>query len=363
MNSIGFAFQTNQLALWIAVGAAVLAAIVFTLRWLERRRETRLGHFVELALASRLLPGYDAVFRKPLVWFTVAGFAAMLVALAQPHWGEVPTELYHQSRDVLVCLDISESMNADDLAPSRLERSKQKVQALLRKNPGDRFGLVIFSGAAQMICPLTLDHGYFQAVLDAVDTDSISAEGTDISAALRTAIESLQEQDAIAGVNEAAFRSIVLISDGEQVQGDAAAYAHSIGDYARFFVVGVGHPNGALVTFSVPTGRGRQRTQLDPHLSILDEKALLQIAKAGGGAYVRATPDNSDIEELNNVIQSLAARETAGGVKMSLSNRYQWPLGVAIACFLLEGVWLVLLPHLRERRAARTELTPETYYA
>lgn len=353
----------NQLALWLIVGAGILAGIAWTLRMLERRRETRLGHFVELALASRLLPGYDAVFRKPLLWLTVGGFAAVLLALAQPHWGEVPTDLYQQSRDVLVCLDVSESMNADDLAPSRIERAKQKIQALARKNPGDRFGLVIFSGAAELVCPLTLDHAYFQAVLDAVDTDSMSVEGTDISAALRTAIESLQEQDEVAGVNEAAFRAIVLISDGEQVQGDSPAYAHSIADYARFFVVGVGHPKGAMVSYSVPTGRGRQRAQSEPHLSVLDEKTLSQIAKAGGGAYVRATPDNSDIEELDNMIQTLAARETAGGVKFSLSNRYQWPLGIAFLCFLLEGAWLVLLPHLRQRRATRHEPGPETFYA
>lgn len=359
----GFAFPMNQLALWIVVGAAILAGIAWTLRALDRRRATRLGHFVELALASRLLPGYDAVFRKPLVWLTLGGFAALLVALAQPHWGEVPTELYQQSRDVLVCLDISESMNADDLAPSRIARAKQKIQALVQKNPGDRFGLVVFSGAAELVCPLTLDHGYFRAVLDAVDTDSMSVEGTDISAALRTAIESLQEQDEVAGINEAAFRAIVLISDGEQVQGDAPAYAHSIAEYARFFVIGVGHPNGAMVSYSVPAGRGRQRTQLEPHLSVLDEKSLSQIATAGRGAYVRATPDNSDVEELNSMIQTLAARETAGGVKLSLSNRYQWPLGIAIACFLFEGIWLVLLPYLRERRAARFEPGPETYYA
>lgn len=353
----------NQLALWLIVGAVTLAVIAWALRALERRRETRLGHFVELALASRLLPGYDAVFRKPLFWLTMGGFTALLVALAQPHWGEVPTELYQQSRDVLVCLDVSESMNADDLAPSRIERAKQKIEALVRKNPGDRFGLVIFSGAAELVCPLTLDHAYFKAVLDAVDTDSLSIEGTDISAALRTAIESLQEQDEVAGVNEAAFRAIVLISDGEQVQGDSPAYAHSIAEYARFFVVGVGHPNGALVSYSVPTGRGRQRQPMEPHLSVLDEKTLSRIATAGGGAYVRATPDNSDIEELNQMIETLAARETAGGVKLSLSNRYQWPLGIALACFLLEGVWLVILPHLRERRAARTQPGPETFYA
>jgi Ca-activated chloride channel family protein len=361
--NFGFAFPMNQLVLWLAIGAAALAALAWALHALERRRETRLGHFVELALASRLLPGYDAVFRKPLFWLTLGGFAALLITFAQPHWGEVPTELYQQSRDVLVCLDVSESMTADDLAPSRIERAKQKILALLAKNPGDRFGLVVFSGAAELICPLTLDHPYFKAVLDAVDTDTMSIEGTDISAALRAAIESLQEQDDIAGVNDAAFRAIVLISDGEQVQGDSPAYAHSIKEYARFFVIGVGHPNGALVHYSTVRPGGRQREATEPHLSVLDEKTLARIATAGGGAYVRATPDNSDVEELNAMIETLAARETAGGVKLSLSNRYQWPLGIAIASFLLEGAWLVLLPHLRERRAARTEPRPEIYYA
>lgn len=361
--NFGFVFPTSQLALWMAAGAVVMTALALILRALERRRERRLGQFVELALASRLLPGYDAVFRKPLFWFTLGGFGALLLAFAQPHWGEVPVELFQRSRDILVCLDASESMNADDLAPSRMERAKQKIVAFQRKNPSDRFGLVIFAGAAELVCPLTLDHAYFLAVLDAIDTDSISAEGTDISAALRAAVETFQEQDEIAGMTETAFRAVVLISDGEQVQGDGPAFAHSIKDYARFFVVGIGDPKGSLVNFSVPTSNPRQRQPMEPHLSVLDEQTLSLIATAGGGAYVRATPDNSDIEELNKLVTALAARETAGGVKLSLSNRYQWPLGIAIACFMLEGFWLVLLPHLRERRAARDESATENRYA
>ena len=99
------------------------------------------------------------------------------------------------SRYFLVCFDISESMRATDLLPSRLERAKQKVVTLVDNSPGDRFGLIAFTGAAGLQCPLTLDHGYFKAVLGAVDTDSISREGTYIAAALAGAVDVFKDED------------------------------------------------------------------------------------------------------------------------------------------------------------------------
>src|SRR5690606_517243 len=145
------------------------------------------------------------------------------------HWGQSWVNIERGSRDVLILLDTSESMNAANPLPSRLDRARQKIEAMLASNPADRFGLIAFSGAAALQCPLTLDHGYFRSVLSAVGTDVLSEEGTDITEALRTAIAVYEDDIALTGEENRHGRAIMLISDGEQVSGDAVSIAAEIG--------------------------------------------------------------------------------------------------------------------------------------
>ncbi len=355
--NIGFSFPNGQLHWWLILGIALMAIVVYALRRLDTRREGRIHRFVELHLAPRLLEGSELSSRKPLFWCTTLGIGFLLLALAQPHWGESFEEIQRQSHDVLICLDISESMNATVPLPSRLERAKQKVQALIARNPNDRYGLVAFSGAPQLMCPLTLDHGYFMSVLNAVSTRSISYEGTNIAAALEECVKTFKEQDDVSGVDESDFRAVLLISDGEQIEDDAVALASSVKDYAHFFVIGVGDPKGTLVELALPARRRNAKPQpaLEPHLSKLDEPTLTRIATRGGGGYIRLTPDNRDIIEIDSLIREIASRDTFGGVQINLVNRYQWPLSLAILFFFLEGAWLVCLPILRHRLGAAEE--------
>lgn len=351
MDTIAFAFPLRQLHWWLGLAVAVLALIVVGLRALERRHRARLGRFVAADLAPRLLAGYDARARRPLFWSTLLGCAALLAAFAQPRWGGAWQEVARPSRDIMVCLDTSESMRAENPLPNRLERAQKKIVALLDSSPGDRFGLVVFSGAAELLCPLTLDHGYFRAVLNAVTTDTISLEGTDIAAALSEAAKALREEAEESGRFDKDLRAIVLISDGEQVSGDAIREAEKAADYARVYVIGVGDPNGTEVTFaSVQDRYSRGGKAGVTHVSKLDEDTLIRMASSGGGGYVRSTPDNSDVEQIYGHLEQLARHTVSSSLRFRLVNRYQWPLGLAIACFTAEGLWLVILPRLRKWR-------------
>ncbi len=350
MNA-GFAFPVSQTYLWVGATIAGVVLLAMALRVLERRRSVRLETFVEHQLAPRLLAGVNARLRRPLYWLTLTGAAALALTLMQPHWGQSYERVSKRSHDVLVCLDVSESMLAEAPAPNRLERARQKIAALMDRAFGDRFGLIAFSGAAELMCPLTLDHAYFRTVLAAVDTDSISLEGTDISAAFEVAAAAFQDQAADGEDAGRDNRAVVLISDGEAVAGDAVAAAEELGKLAHVFVIGVGDPRGTNVTYVNRFVRGDVQEQT--HLSRLDERTLQKIALAGGGGYIRSTPNNRDVEEIFGLVQQLFARDVDSDVEQRLVNRYQWPLAVAIACFFTEGVWLVLMPVVTRRRESR----------
>ncbi|GMU92976.1 MAG: aerotolerance regulator BatB [Candidatus Hydrogenedentota bacterium] len=339
---------------WWVVSLAVLSAVLIALRALDRRRQGRLERFVEAKLAGRLLPGFDASARRPLAWLTLLGFAALALAIAQPHWGETWREIRRHSRDIVVLLDTSESMRAANPLPDRMARAKQKVASLLDRARADRFAIIAFSGAAELQCPLTLDHGYVRTVLESIDTNTISREGTDIAAAFDKAIELFQAETGDGKAPAAGARAILLISDGEQVSGDAVDAAARSTKYARVFVIGIGDPRGAEVT--LPDWMTRYVTALDgeaTHFSKLDEDTLSQIALAGNGAYTRSRLDTWDIDEILERLNTLSTRDTGSDIRQRLVNRYQWPLALALLAFMGEGAWLALLPLLRRQRMRR----------
>lgn len=335
----------------VIAGVAVLVVFCVLLFRLERRHGNRVRVFVESRLAPRLLLGGEASKRKPLFWLSIAGCAFLLLGLAQPHWGRSMEEQTKRSHSILFVMDVSESMLAENPVPNRLERAKQKIRSLVDMNPGDRFGLIAFSGAAELMCPLTLDAGYFLTVLEAVDTDSLSVEGTDIELALELAMETFQDQQNDSTMNANESQAVVLISDGEQVEGNAITMAERAGEVARVHVVGVGDPRGTEITY---TNRFGSRVQVmdgdKPHLSKLDESTLEKIALEGGGGYIRSTSSNRDIDELDGLIQQLFTNDVTGELTERLVNRYQWPLFLGILCFMLEGAWLVILPFTRKER-------------
>ena len=361
---IRFAFPFSSLPLWLLVAGAGLAVVIFTLRALDRRRRDRLNRFVEAGLAPRLLGGYDDRIRRPLNLFTILGFTCLALAFFQPHWGQAWQDIRRSGRDILIVLDTSESMKAPNPLPSRMERAKQEISGLLDLAPGDRFGLVAFSGAAALQCPLTLDQGYFRAVLNAVDTNTISREGTDIASALREARKVFEEQEERTGEMARSSQAVLLISDGEDVSGDALEAAEELSKYARIFVIGVGNPEGTVV--GVPEWMAPYRSSMkenQTHVSKLDEESLMRIAATGNGAYVRSGVDSWEIDEIYKRFRALSAREVAGDVRMQMVNRYQWPLAAAVLSFILEGIWLFLMPYLRRWRTGRKPTSEAGEYA
>ncbi len=348
--NIQFAFPISHLPGWMLAGAALLVAVGFGLRWLEERRKGRLCAFAAANLAGRLAPELEARSRRPLFWFPLAGLAFALVALAQPHWGAKSVAVERSGRDILVLLDTSPSMGSTDIPPSRMARARQKIEALSAMCPGDRFGLVVFAGSAQLQCPLTLDHGYFRMILEAMGTGVMSRSGTDIATALRYAENVYREDIDRSGAQQKHRRAVLLLSDGEQVSGDAVAAARSLSKYLAVYVLGLGSREGGEVSQGgwggqVAGAGGDSQT----HLSALDEDTLSQIAFSTGGLYVRSTPGNQDVRRIHREMESLSTRAVTGDLRFTLVNRYRWPLWLAFLCFFGEGLSLALLPWRKAR--------------
>lgn len=355
-----FSFAYGYATPWLIGGGLGVLLIAWGLVRLERGHRNRIHQFIDNRLASRLVVGGDVPFRKPIFWFTLFGFVALMIALAQPRWGVGYTQQFSRSHDLLFLLDVSESMLAQVPEPNRLERAKQKIDTIVSRSPGNRYGLIAFSGEAELMCPLTLDQGYFRTILAAVDTDSISLEGTDIATALERAIEVYEDQEQLTGGTVSGAQAIVLISDGEELDGNAITIAQAAGELARVHVMGVGDPRGTEITFS---NRYGNRTNVPAssltHLSKLDEDVLSQIALEGGGGYIRSTSSNRDVNELDSLIQDLLTRDVEGEVTETLLNRYQWPLALAIGLFMAEGIWLVVLPYLRREPKAEIDVADD----
>ena len=260
------------------------------------------------------------------------GTAAAFLALARPRWGYRWEAERRTGIDLMFAVDTSKSMRAQDLAPDRLTRAKLAVTNLLREFPGERAGLIAFAGTAFVEAPMTLDQAVFRESLDALDTDIIPRGGTNIAAAIRTAVDAM--------ASEPDHRKLlVILSDGENLEGDALATARTAARAGLvIYTVGVGTPAGELV----PVDRqGRPGVMRDaagqPVRSRLDEPMLRRLAAATGGAYATLGPSGRGLENLyRQHVAELPRRASAERTHKVWTERFQIPLGVAIACLLLE---------------------------
>jgi Ca-activated chloride channel family protein len=255
----------------------------------------------------------------------VSAIGLGLVALARPQLGDRPASVAHRSRDVLVLLDLSRSMNAADESNSRLVVAKSAIAQVLAAVPEDRAGLVVFGGSAFLQLPLTGNHAAFQRFLDAATTDDLGDPGTDLSGAL-SAASTVFEHD-----GERGYQSVLVVSDGESVAGDVApplARLRKAG--IPVFSIGVGSAQGAPIP--ADSAAAPEKWHRD-HIgrvvvSRLEEGELRRAAGATGGLFVRATPDA--LKRLSAGLAQMERRTLASREATERVDRFQWPLALAL---------------------------------
>jgi Ca-activated chloride channel family protein len=302
-----------------------------------RRRREALGLFLG-PRATAEGPALVPVLRQRRVRaaLTVGALACLGVALAGPRAGVAVREARQESLDLIVALDVSDSMRADDVAPSRLERAKLAVERVVAARRGDRVGLVVFAGEAFLQCPLTTDRGAFRLFLDAATPDQIAVQGTDFSAALAVAARAFEAADEAA---EARPRALLVVSDGEDHEGGLSAAADALRDGGvALLALGVGTEAGAAVP-DVRRGRVRgvrRDRRGQAVVSRFEPGALRGIA--GDDGLVRVDRSGSAAAEVDRALDRLDRAVLTRDEVAASAERFQWPLALGLLLLLAERV-------------------------
>ncbi len=317
---------------WMILGLLALPALAFLYYRSEKNKTRKLAHFAAAKLLLDLASSFSPVKRNIKATLSVAGIFLILLALARPQWGYVWQETKGKGIDILIALDTSKSMLAEDIRPNRLERAKLAILDLAERADGDRLGLIAFSGSAFLQCPLTLDYDAFRQTLETVDTSIISRGGTNIAAAIAEAQVSFAEKDN--------FKILVLITDGEDLQEAGLEQARrAAGEGVKIYTVGVGSLAGELIPVRGEDGgvdflRDEQGNIVKTRL---DERTLVAIAEATDAFYTRLGSTGQGLEQVyTESLQSIPKEEREARLQQIPHERFQWPLGLAVLFLMAE---------------------------
>lgn len=348
-------FSIKMLWLIWAVPALFLICL-----WGFRERKAILSGYATKKGLSAISPRISAFRRWLKTGVLLFTLLLMAISLAGPQYGYSWKEIERRGVDLMLVIDCSRSMLAEDIRPNRLERAKREVLDLLGMLRGDRMGLVAFAGTAFIQCPLTLDYEGFHLFLDALSPDFLPVGGTDLAGALSTAVSAFNREDAT-------DKAIILITDGESTGEDPVAAARKAADARiKLFCIGVGAGEGV----PIPTKDGGFVKDRNGNivLSKLDETTLKQMAAVASGAYVRSVAGDMDLDAIyQRYIRGTMEAADLGEQKTRVfENRYQWVLSLSVFLLFMEflipvkkmvPVWvLVMLLSACPRPAAASEL-------
>jgi Ca-activated chloride channel family protein len=319
--------------IWLFAGLAVCAALAWQFRRFDQQQRVALTQFASARLLPKLASSISTSRKlAKRVLFTL-GVAFMFIALARPQVGFEFQETHRKGLELLFAVDTSKSMLAQDVKPDRLTRAKLAVTDLVTKLNGDGVGLIAFAGSSFLQCPVTLDYDAFRESLDALDVNVIPRGGTDIASAIH-------EAEAVFKTRTAADKILILITDGEDLGGEAITAAHSAAkNGVKIFTVGVGSTTGELVP--VPSENGGTDFAKDengrPVKSHLDETTLKKIAETTGGMY---QPVGAQGEGLTNIYERGLKSFTRHDLKAREARipleKFHWALLAALVCFIGE---------------------------
>lgn len=286
-----------------------------------------------LIAVGRLGPARWVTRTKKVLFLAALGF--LCFALGRPQWGERIEDVKRKGLDIIIALDVSASMDATDIKPSRLEAARGEISAFLDLLEGDRVGLVCFAGEAALICPLTLDYSALKIFLDTADSATISRPGTAIGSAIDAAAKGFDQK-------EKRYKVIVLLTDGENHVDDPTGSARKAREQGiAIFTIGIGTPNGELVPVKDAEGRFKEYKKDENGefvKSRLDVETLQQIAVATDGKFFAITTGGDELKRIAEEIASMDKKEVSARLQTVYEERFQWFLLPALVLFLIWGI-------------------------
>jgi Ca-activated chloride channel family protein len=306
------------------------AAIVFLL-WAERQRRRATARVGEPALIARLSESVNTRGRRIKLVLWIGALALLIISMARPQWGETKQSVAQKGVQVMVALDVSKSMLAQDLKPDRLTRAKMEINELMNHLNGDEVGLTAFSGASFVLFPLTSDYNTARSFLDSANPGVVSRPGTAIGEAIRTAMRGFDEA-------RNSQKVIVVMTDGEDNQADVTAAAQEAAKAGvMVYTIGFGSSAGDVIPEYDNAGNQvgvKKDKSGQTVVSTLNEQALRDIAAATGGQYYPATADGSELDALAAQLNGLQKGDIQRSDTVQRSEQYQWFLAPALALLI-----------------------------
>ena len=305
-----------------------LAIVIYHYACYMRKR--RLRRYGDPELTARLIPAYSTRRSALLFWLPLLAVALLIVALARPRYGKGKTTVTTKGVEMVVALDISNSMLADDIYPNRLEKAKRLIKRLAEQLKGNKIALVVFAGDAYVQLPITDDFISIEMFLESISTNLVSRQGTDIGEAIKMASRCFTPNDKIG-------KAIVLITDGENHEGGAeeAATKASENGY-KVFILGIGTPKGGRI----PTGDGNFLRDREGQVVVtkLNEEMAMNIAKAGNGVYLQVDNTNDAQKILSDQLEKMNQDETTTEMYTGYEELFLYPIALAFILLFLDLV-------------------------
>jgi len=317
---------------FLLLGLILIPAAALFLLWAKRQQKKALNRLGDNTLIRRLSENINWSGRRWQTLLQLAALAFLIIALARPQWGSEVREIEQEGLQVIVALDVSQSMLADDVKPTRLDRAKLEIRDLTERLDGDEISLVLFSGASFIQVPLTSDYLTALNYLDSANPGVISRPGTVIGEAIRTAMTGFDDE-----LNNQ--KVLIVMTDGEDRETDPLLSAQEAADAGiLIYTIGFGTPEGQPVPETNQYGEitGYKRDQNgEVVLSRLDETTLQSIAQTGNGKYYRATADGRELDSLLAEIDDLQRAQLQTRFETTYIERFQIFLALALAALIV----------------------------
>lgn len=314
--------------------------------WALARKRRLLNLFGDLPLIMKNAPYISFARQRSKVLLLLLGLVFVTLALARLQFGTHLELLKREGIDIIVTLDVSNSMLAQDMKPNRLTKAKQEILGIIDRLEGDRIGLVSFAGEAFAQCPLTLDYAAARFLLNAMDNLSVSIQGTSISSAMEMTAKMFDQK-------QKKHKVMLLLTDGEDHQRDAVEAAEAARKQGiKIYTVGIGSPVGEPIPIVDRTGKQvgfKKDENGEVIVTKLDEALLQKISLSTGGKYYHATAGEMELDRIFDEISAMEKKELEGTLVTRYDDRFQWPL--LLALFLVVGEFF--LPERKKPQETR----------
>ena len=338
----------DSLYLWLLLVIPILIGLTY---WYNSRLNKKRESYFGDELFQKLRQGFWPLGKRIRHISIYVGLALLIIAAAGPKIGTEVREVKRQGVDLLIALDLSASMNAEDIKPSRLEKAKYEITRLIEKLKGDRVGLIVFTGEAYLQSPMTLDYSALRLFLNIAETSQMPSSSTDFSAAMETASEAFRSGKEENKSSKAA-KVLMIISDGENHGSNYGEALQGLEEQnVSVYTLGLGTESGTTIPLYNDSGslQGYKRNSNGKVISTkLQPQVLRSIAEEGGGEYYEIRSGGSGVDAFLGRLDELQQGEFASQEYADFKNQYQWLAGIGLV-FLIVGI---VFPSYRSKKAS-----------